>query len=125
MSQTLALPEILTLNEAAEYLRLSAETVQRQAEQGNIRGQLIEVFWRFLHTALEDWLRHQDNRAVLLQQFGALSEDEYLNELRASIYQARGRSEADNDNSRYPHLDLVGTWRCFLNQPADGLITTL
>jgi excisionase family DNA binding protein len=99
MSQALALPEVFTLDEAAEYLRLSPETVQRQAQQGNIPGQLIEGSWRFLHAALEDWLRHQDNRAILLQQFGALSEDEYLDELRASIYQARGRSEADIDNS--------------------------
>lgn len=99
MSHALVLPEVLTLTEAAEYLRLSPETVQRQAEQGNIPGQLIEGSWRFLHAALEDWLRHQDSRVVLLQQFGALSDDENLDQLRASIYQARGRPEVDTNTN--------------------------
>jgi hypothetical protein len=97
MSQAAKLSEVLTLQEAAEFLRLPPETVERQALQGNIPGQLIEGSWRFLHAALEDWLRHQDQRAVLLRQAGALADDDSLPELLESIYQARGRPEVGAD----------------------------
>ena len=95
MNHTDIATDVLTLSEAAEYLRLSPETVERQAAQGNIPGQLIEGTWRFLHAALEDWLRHRDSRVVLLQQAGVLADDERLPELLGSIYKARGRPEVD------------------------------
>ncbi len=99
MSQVATLPEVLTLKEASEFLRLSPATIKRQAIQGNIPGQFVEGSWRFLHTALVDWLRHQDSRAVLLRQAGALANDKCLPELLESIYQARGRSEIDADSN--------------------------
>ncbi len=95
MSQILSLPNFLTLDEAAEYLRLPKETLERQAIQGHIPGRRIEDSWRFLRAAIDDWLRTQDSRAVLLQQAGALADDETLSELRASIYAQRGRPEVD------------------------------
>ena len=99
MSQATVLSDVLTLKEAAEFLRLSPETVERQAVQGNIPGQLIEGSWRFLHAALEDWLRHQDSRAVLLRQAGALADDNDLPALLESVYHARGRPEVDTEHN--------------------------
>ncbi|WP_254721714.1 helix-turn-helix domain-containing protein [Kovacikia minuta] len=84
----------MTLEEVAAYLRLPTETVLRQAIQGKLPGRKIEDTWRFLQTAINDWLRSQDNRTILLQQAGTFSDDESLAELRASIYQARGRAES-------------------------------
>lgn len=95
MSQTLSPPDILTLDEAAEYLRLPKEILERQAVQGHIPGRRIEDTWRFLRAAIDDGLRTQDSRAVLLQQAGALADDELLPELRASIYALRDRPEVD------------------------------
>ena len=72
------IPDILTLEEAAAYLRLPAETIARQAEHGQIPGRRIEDTWRFLEAAIDDWLRSQDARTLLLQQAGALADDESL-----------------------------------------------
>ncbi|MCZ8036543.1 MAG: hypothetical protein O9276_00015 [Microcystis sp. LE17-20A] len=40
-----------------------------------------------------------NSKAIFLQQAGALSDDSSLADLRDSIYQARGRSETDDDVS--------------------------
>jgi excisionase family DNA binding protein len=86
---------VLTLEEVAAYLRLPTETVLHQADQGKLPGRKIEDTWRFLQAAIDDWLRSQNNRTILLQQAGALSDDASLAELRTSIYQARERAEAN------------------------------
>ena len=86
--------EVSTLEEVADYLRLPVETVEKQAQRGQLPARRIEDTWRFLKSAIDDWLRSQDSRALLLQQAGALADDETLAELRAAIYQDRGRSEA-------------------------------
>lgn len=97
MSQTISLPDVLTLEEAASYLRLPKEIIERQATQGQIPGRQIEDTWRFLKAAIDDWLRAQDSRALLLQQAGALASDETLADLRAAIYAQRGRSEGETE----------------------------
>ena len=95
MSQTMELPQVLTLEEVASYLRLPKEIVERQATQGKIPGRCIEATWRFLKDAIDEWLRSQDSRTVLLYQAGALADDDTLLALRAAIYAKRGRPEAD------------------------------
>ena len=86
--------EVLTLEEVADYLRLSKETVEREAMQGHIPGRRIEDTWRFLKAAIDDWLRSQDSRVLLLQQAGALADDDTLPDLLAIVYAQRGRPEA-------------------------------
>jgi excisionase family DNA binding protein len=93
--ERVTLPDVLTLEEASEYLRLPVEAVVRQASQGNIPARKIENEWRFLKVAIDDWLRQESSRQLLLQQAGALADDNSLAQLRATIYQARGRSELD------------------------------
>jgi excisionase family DNA binding protein len=93
------LSEVLTLEEAAAYLRLPLETIERQASQGQIPGRRIEETWRFLKSAIDDWLRAQDSRAILMQQSGALAGDEYADELLAMIYRDRQRSESNDEEA--------------------------
>jgi excisionase family DNA binding protein len=93
MNQAIPFPNVLTLEETADYLRLPKEMIERQASRGRIPGQRIEDTWRFLRDAIDDWLRRQDRRTILLQQAGALADDETLPDLRASIFFARGRTE--------------------------------
>ena len=93
---TTTLQSVLTLEDAAAFLRLSEDTVRRRAEQGEIPGREVEGAWRFLLAALEDWLRTPDPRTVLLGQAGALSDDESLDDLLGEIYRARGRPEAED-----------------------------
>ena len=97
MSQT-AMSEVLTLEEAANYLKLPLETIEREASRGHIPGRRIEDTWRFLKSAIDDWLRAQDSRDILLQQAGALKDDPYLDELLATIYRERKQLEVGGDN---------------------------
>ena len=99
MGQVMTAPDVLTLEEAASYLRLPEETVEQQAIRGQIPGRRIEDTWRFLRAAIDDWLRSYDSRMLLLQQAGALASDETLGELRAMIYAKRGRPEAEGVDS--------------------------
>lgn len=89
---------MLTLEEAAGYLRLPKETVKKQAAQGQIPGRLIGRNWRFLKTALDDWLRGRevkDGRKALMEQFGVFKDDETLPAMLKAIYKARGRPETE------------------------------
>ena len=99
MNYTMTMPDVLTLEEVADYLRLPKELVERQARQGQIPGRRIEDTWRFLKEAINDWLRSHDNRTILLQQAGVLAEDITLPQLRAEIYAARGRSEHQEEGT--------------------------
>lgn len=96
MAQELSQQNVLTLEEAANYLRLPKEIIERQAAQGQIPARRIEDTWRFLKVAIDEWLRSHDSRTILLQQAGALADDESLADLRATIYAERGRPEAED-----------------------------
>ena len=95
MGQPTELPQVLTLEEVANYLRLPEEIIERQATQGKIPGRCIEATWRFLKDAIDEWLRSQDTRTVLLHQAGALADDDTLSALRTAIYAQRGRPETE------------------------------
>ena len=92
-----SIPNILTLEETSEYLRLPVETVLNQALKGGIPGRKIENDWRFLKVAIDDWLRANNSRSILLNQAGAFADDDSLEELRENIYQVRERSETDDN----------------------------
>lgn len=92
-----SIPNILTLEETSEYLRLPVETVLNQALKGNIPGRKIEDDWRFLKAAIDEWLRAKNSRSVLLSQAGAFADDDSLVQLRDDIYHVRGRSEIDDN----------------------------
>ena len=92
-----SVPDVLTLEETSEYLRLPVETVMKQAFKGNIPGRKIGDNWRFLKAAIDDWLRSKNSSAILLAQAGAFADDDSLAQLRETVYQARGRSEVDEN----------------------------
>jgi excisionase family DNA binding protein len=95
MSQVTETTEVLTLDEAAGFLRVSQDAVLRLAVQQALPGRQIEGQWRFLRTALADWLRESSGKAVLLSQAGALAQDESLPLVRDTIYTDRGRPEVE------------------------------
>lgn len=95
--RTTALPDVLTLEETASYLRMPTDAIERVATRGQLPGRRIEDSWRFLREAIDEWLRSSDSRTVLLQQAGAFSDDDMVADLLSSIYELRGRSEKDND----------------------------
>ena len=88
------LGEVLTLSEAAAYLRISeAEVVRLTASQG-LPGRLIGTEWRFSKSALQDWLRTpppKPSKEAMLACIGAWQDDPYLGEMLEEIYKRRGR----------------------------------
>jgi excisionase family DNA binding protein len=51
--------EILTLGEAAEYLRVSPEKLHDLVQHAQIPGRLVGEEWRFSKTALTAWVSHR------------------------------------------------------------------
>ena len=78
------LPDVLTLDEAAAYLRVPADRVRDLATRAELPGQPIGDEWRFLKVAMDDWLRNGLPKKkltpteILLSQAGALADDESI-----------------------------------------------
>ena len=99
MNHPMTVPDVLTLEEVANYLRLPKDKVERQAAKGKIPGRRIEESWRFLKKAIDNWLQSHDSRDILLYQAGSMSDDETIVELRDKIYAERGRPEAESEEN--------------------------
>jgi excisionase family DNA binding protein len=50
------LPEIMTIEETAQYLRISSSSLYKYAQEGKIPCQKIGRHWRFRRQTLERWL---------------------------------------------------------------------
>jgi excisionase family DNA binding protein len=100
MNRPLFKTEVLTLAEAAKFLRVSQAKLRRLAEQRQVPARKLGDDWRFLKPALEDWLRGKpDPTQALLQQAGMWRDDETVPDMLREIYRARGRPE-DGEISR-------------------------
>ncbi len=87
-------PEVLTLAEAASYLRVSQEEVLRLVGPRGLPGRKIGSEWRFLKSALRAWLAvppQPSSKEAILSFAGAWKDDPDLEELVQNIYQRRGR----------------------------------
>ena len=91
--------EVLTLAEAAAYLRLSEPDVLRLVHEADLPGRIIGEDGRFLKSALQRWLAGVPRKAIKNafweSHFGALAGDPYLEEMLQEIYERRGRPEAE------------------------------
>jgi len=67
--------EVLTLEEAAELLRLPVDTIRASALAGELPGRAFGEEWRFARTALLTWLGG-DDRAEGPSEVEAKREDE-------------------------------------------------
>ena len=95
MSQAAIGSEVLTLEEVAAYLRVPERTIERLVVQQGLPGRRIDDEWRFLRSAVQDWLRGRTGKDVLLQQAGELADDPILSEVVRRIYEDRGRPETE------------------------------
>ena len=50
------MPEVLTVEEAAEYLRVAGTTLMAKAREGEIPGKRIGRLWRFSRRELLEWV---------------------------------------------------------------------
>jgi len=58
--------EVMSIDELAEYLKISRSTLYRLAQRGGLPGQKVGRRWRFHKGAIDDWLRrhpeHSDEK---------------------------------------------------------------
>src|SRR5207247_9873724 len=73
MPRAKSIPEVLTLEEVADYLRVPKRAVERAVRRGDIPGRRIEDTWRFLRAAIDEWLRAHDTRMLWLEHARELS----------------------------------------------------
>ena len=50
---------VMTLREAAAYLRLPSTVVDQMATEGKLPAMSIDGKWRFTHAALDEWMNSQ------------------------------------------------------------------
>lgn len=53
---------VLTLREAASYLRVTQTSLEKLAEDGDVPGMSVDGKWRFTREALEEWLNNHPKK---------------------------------------------------------------
>jgi len=116
-----SLPEVLTLAEAAAWLRVSEEVLHEAAVMGTVPGRMINVFWVFSREALLEWINKpkgkvqngelrekgtqfnaasfirpgysetEAEKQSLLSVIGCMADDETLEPMVEEIYRERAR----------------------------------
>ena len=90
--------EVLTLAETAQYLRVTESEVARLVREQGLPALKLGGGWRFLKTALQDWLRSPPNKKEgLLMQIGAFEDDPDLGAMLQEIHKQRGRPDAEGE----------------------------
>lgn len=87
---------VMTLAEAATFLRVSQDAVLRAVSEQGLEARQIDGEWRFLRSAIEDWLCHRSPRARMLATAGTLKGDPYMEELLKNIYGERERQRSES-----------------------------
>jgi excisionase family DNA binding protein len=87
--------QVLTLSEAAAFLRVSDGSLLQLATLQEVPGRKIGNEWRFSKTALQNWLGASAPKKGLLSQIGALKDDPHREEMLKEIYSQRGRPETE------------------------------
>jgi excisionase family DNA binding protein len=84
--------EVLTLAEAAAFLRISEDDVARLVREQGLPGRIAVNEWRFLKAALQEWLRApmpKPSREAVLSTAGAWKDDPTVDDLVKEIYRKR------------------------------------
>ena len=66
MSERLA-TDVITLREAATFVRVSEKTMRELARANKVPGQKVGREWRFLRSALEAWLAHREPAGIVAE----------------------------------------------------------
>lgn len=91
--------DVLTLAEAAAYLRVREQAVLGLVGPAGLPGRAIGTDWRFLKSAIQDWLRAAPDRKKDFWEthYGAFKDDPYLEEMVKEIYKRRGRPMTEDE----------------------------
>ncbi len=86
--------DVLTLTEAATYLRLSEEDVLQMVREQGLPARQTGTQWRFLKTAIQQWLNQPippSKPEGIWAAAGSWRNDPYLEEMLKETYRRRGR----------------------------------
>jgi Helix-turn-helix domain len=88
--------EVLTLTEAAAYLRLTEAEIVSLAHTQDLPGRCVAGEWRFLKAALQYWLATGSptwnaRKAAILELSGKYNDDPDLENIVADAYRRRGQ----------------------------------
>jgi excisionase family DNA binding protein len=97
--------DVLTLPEAAEYLRLSQADVVELVHVQGLPGRSIAREWRFLKTAIQQWLASASptwevRKAAILELAGKYKQDPDLEQIVEDAYRQRGRQLTEETSSK-------------------------
>jgi len=56
--------EIMTIEQLAEYLKISTSTLYKQLQNGKLPGQKIGKRWRFHKGAIDEWLKQHPEKGM-------------------------------------------------------------
>jgi len=107
------LAEVLTLSEAADYLRLpEAEVLCLVRDQG-LPARQVGSDWLFFKTAVQDWLSQparKQSKEEQLAMAGQWKDDPNLETMVEAIYRERGRPITEDGSYKLFHgLHAEGT----------------
>ena len=91
--------EVLTLAEAADYLRVSTDETLRLVSEQGLPGRRTSEDWRFLKNALQEWLKQPERlggSTALLSLAGQFAADPFLDQIVEEAYRLRGRPVAES-----------------------------
>jgi len=96
---------VLTLAEAAAYLRLPEVEVVGLVHSQGLPGRRIASEWRFLKAAIEQWLATasppwEARKAAILKLAGKCKEDPDLEQIVEDAYRRRGRPITEGSSSK-------------------------
>jgi excisionase family DNA binding protein len=89
---------VLTLSEAAAYLRVAESQVRRLAEMRVLPGRQIGGEWRFLKAGLQDWLRTPfvgPGNEAFLALAGVWRDDSDVEQIVRDALRRRGRANVE------------------------------
>lgn len=61
------LPEIMTIEEVAEYLRIPLSSLYKLAQQGKIPASKVGRHWRFRREVIDKWIDNQFETTKMLE----------------------------------------------------------
>lgn len=92
--------DVLTLAEAAAYLRVSEDAVIETVKLQGMPGRQVGAGWRFLKSSLQNWLDSPPQKSgneALLALAGCWKDDPDAEEMLKEIYKKRGRPMTEEE----------------------------
>ena len=87
--------DVFTLAELANYLRVTPVEVEQLVTQQKLPGRRVGSDWRFLKSAIDDWLRKPEPD-FWTSQWGALRDDPTLEAFLRETARQRGRPMSED-----------------------------